>query len=99
MGNQGNSAALSQVATVTYRQATFYETTVLPLFIFHGILASYGGISERAFSAINKMDRAIQGGLAMACTGASAAFGAVCGSNIATAATLLSVALPEMRRF
>ncbi len=96
---RGGPAALSQVAIVTYRQATFYETTVLPLFIFMGILASHGGISERAFSAINKWIGHFRGGLAMACTGASAAFGAVCGSNIATAATLLSVALPEMRRF
>jgi len=73
--------------------------TVIPLFVFMGILASYGGLSERAFNCINKIIGNLPGGLAMAVAGACAAFGAVCGDHIATAGTMLQVALPQMRKY
>jgi tripartite ATP-independent transporter DctM subunit len=95
---RGVPASLSNIAVVALRQGTFYMMTVIPLFIFMGIVASYGGLSARAFSTINKWMGHLPGGLAMAVAGACAAFGAVCGDNIATAGTLLQVALPEMRK-
>ncbi|MFC1845994.1 TRAP transporter large permease [Chloroflexota bacterium] len=95
---RGMPASLSNMAVVTFRNGTFYMMTVIPLFIFMGILASHGGISNRAFNAINKWIGHLPGGLAMAVSGACAAFGAVCGDHIATAGTMLQVALPEMRR-
>jgi tripartite ATP-independent transporter DctM subunit len=64
-----------------------------------GMLASQGGISKDAFSSLYRWVGHLPGGLAMACTGACAAFGAVCGNHIATAVTMGSVALPEMRKY
>ncbi len=95
---RGVPASLSNIAVVAFRQGSFYMMTVIPLFIFMGILASYGGLSERAFFCINKWIGHLPGGLAMAVSGACAAFGAVCGDHIATAGTLLQVALPQMRK-
>jgi len=95
---RGMSASLSNIAVVSFRQASYYMMTVIPLFVFMGILASYGGLSERAFQSINKWMGHLPGGLAMAVSGACAAFGAVCGDHIATAGTMLQVALPQMRK-
>jgi C4-dicarboxylate transporter, DctM subunit len=95
---RGMDASLSNIAVVSYRQASYYMMTVIPLFIFMGIVASYGGLSERAFYSINKWIGHLPGGLAMAVAAACAAFGAVCGDHIATAGTMLQVALPEMRK-
>ena len=64
-----------------------------------GILAGAGGISKDAFSAFYKWFGRLPGGLAMATVAACAAFGAVCGDNIATAATMVKAALPEMRKY
>src|SRR4030042_3784444 len=95
---RGVNPSLTNIAVVSFRQASFYMMTVIPLFIFMGILASYGGLSERAFHTINKWVGHLPGGLAMAVAGACAALGAVWGDNIATAGTMLQVALPQMRK-
>jgi C4-dicarboxylate transporter DctM subunit len=72
---------------------------MIPLFILMGELAFYGGLSKDAFTTLHKWVGHLRGGLAIATVGACAAFGAVCGSHVATAATMCSVALPEMRRY
>jgi C4-dicarboxylate transporter, DctM subunit len=75
-----------------------YDLSVIPLFILMGNFATQGGISKALFEVAATLMARFKGGLAMAAVMASAAFGAICGSSIATAATITSVALPEMKR-
>lgn len=96
---RGMPAALNTMGLALYRTASTYNLSIIPLFIFMGVLAGAGGISKSAFDTLNKWIGHLPGGLAMAATGACSAFGAVCGNHIATAATMCSAALPEMRRY
>jgi tripartite ATP-independent transporter DctM subunit len=75
-----------------------YELSVIPLFILMGNFASQGGISKALFEFASAVMSRFRGGLAMSAVVACAAFGAICGSSVATAATITQVALPEMRR-
>jgi C4-dicarboxylate transporter DctM subunit len=81
--------------------ATFgsYNLTVIPLFVLMGQIAHYTGISGRLFNTANKFLGHLPGGLAIATIGACAGFSAICGSTSATAATMASVALPEMKKY
>jgi tripartite ATP-independent transporter DctM subunit len=72
--------------------------TVVPLFVMMGVFAAYGGLSKSLYDTVTAFIGHLRGGLAMATIGACAVFGAVCGSAIATAATMGRVAMPEMRR-
>lgn len=76
-----------------------YGLTVIPLFVFMGQVCFHTGISGKLFEAAYKWIGCFKGGLAMATVGACAAFGAICGSGPATAATMSAVALPEMRKY
>jgi tripartite ATP-independent transporter DctM subunit len=71
---------------------------VVPLFVMMGVFAGHGGLSRSLYALVSSFLGHLRGGLAMATVGASALFGAVCGSSIATAATIGRIALPEMRR-
>ncbi len=75
-----------------------YDLSVIPLFILMGNFATQGGISKALFEVAAAAMARFRGGLAMASVMACAAFGAICGSSVATAATITSVALPEMKR-
>ncbi len=75
-----------------------YDLTVIPLFLLMGAFATQGGLSRSLFAAASAMIGHLRGGLAMAAVMACAAFGSVCGSSVATAATMAKVALPEMMR-
>ena len=75
-----------------------YDLSVIPLFILMGHFATQGGISKALFSFAAGVMGRFKGGLAMASILACAAFGAICGSSVATAATITGVALPEMKR-
>ena len=75
-----------------------YDLSVIPLFILMGQFATQGGISKALFEFTASITGRFKGGLAMAAVMASAAFGAICGSSVATAATITGVALPEMKR-
>lgn len=96
---RGMPAALSSLGIITWRQGLKEVLLLIPLFTFMGLLAARGGISKSAFSSIYKWVGHLPGGLAMACAGACAAFGAVCGSQLATSLTMSSVALQEMRKY
>jgi len=72
--------------------------TVVPLFVMMGVFSAYGGLSSSLYRLVSALIGHLKGGLAMATIGACAVFGAVCGSAIATAATMGRVAMPEMRR-
>jgi tripartite ATP-independent transporter DctM subunit len=75
-----------------------YDLSVIPLFILMGQFATQGGLSKALFEFAAAVTARFKGGLAMAAVLACAAFGAICGSSVATAATITSVALPEMKR-
>ena len=76
-----------------------YDLTTIPLFIFMGQLGFNSGISKRLYEVGYKFLGSTRGGLAMATVSACTAFGAVCGSSPATAATMATVGLPEMKRY
>ncbi|MDI1271044.1 MAG: TRAP transporter large permease [Polaromonas sp.] len=84
--------------TQAFARFASYDLSVIPLFILMGHFATQGGISKALFQFAASTMRHFKGGLAMASVLASAAFGAICGSSVATAATITSVALPEMKR-
>jgi len=73
-----------------------YALSVLPLFTLMGALATTAGLSGDLFRASNALFAGMRGSLAMAAVGASAAFGAVCGSSLATAATMSRISIPQM---
>ncbi|MFO1376111.1 MAG: TRAP transporter large permease [Steroidobacteraceae bacterium] len=75
-----------------------YDLAVIPMFLLMGQLAARSGMSASLFAAARAMLGHRRGGLAMATIGACAAFGAICGSSLATAGTMSRVALPELRR-
>lgn len=70
---------------------------VVPLFIFMGVFAAFSGLSANLYKCVQALIGHRRGGIAMATVGASAIFGAICGSSLATAATIGRVAMPEMR--
>ncbi|QDY69009.1 TRAP transporter large permease [Qingshengfaniella alkalisoli] len=92
------NAALSQLKTLSYDSFASYSLSIVPLFLLMGHVATRSGISAALFRAASAWVGHRRGGIAMAAIGASAGFGAVCGSSLATAATMGQVALPEMRR-
>ena len=92
-------AALNLLARDFFSIFSSYNLTVIPLFVLMGQLAFYSGISSRLFNAAHKFFGHLPGGLAIATIGACAGFSAICGSTSATAATMASVALPEMKKY
>jgi C4-dicarboxylate transporter DctM subunit len=94
----GWGKALTMVGAVPFELASAYSLSLVPLFILMGALASRAGMSRELFDAANGVFSGFRGALTNATIGACAAFGAICGSSIATAATFSKVAIPEMRR-
>ncbi|MCD6150580.1 MAG: TRAP transporter large permease [Deltaproteobacteria bacterium] len=92
-------AALSLLARDVFSTFSSYGLTVIPLFIFMGQVSFHAGISRRLYDTAYAFIGHRPGGLAMATVGACTAFGAICGSSPATAATMGTVALPEMKRY
>ena len=84
--------------TQAFARFASYDLSVIPLFILMGNFATQGGISRALFQFAAAVMSRFKGGLAMASVMACAAFGAICGSSVATAATITQVALPEMRK-
>jgi len=93
------SNALTMVGNVPFDLARAYSLSVVPLFILMGAVASRAAMSRELFDAANAIFSGFRGALANATIGACAAFGAICGSSIATAATFSRVSIPEMRRY
>jgi C4-dicarboxylate transporter DctM subunit len=92
------AAALNIIIKDFYTVFSSYDLTVVPLFVFMGQILFYSGISRKLYDAAFTWFGHYKGGLAMATVGACAGFSAICGSTNATAATMASVALPEMKR-
>jgi tripartite ATP-independent transporter DctM subunit len=95
----GWPVALATLKQGPFERASSYTLVVIPLFILMGYLAARAGLSQHLFRAANVWLGHWRGGLAMATVGACAGFAAICGSSVATGATMCSVALPEMRRY
>jgi C4-dicarboxylate transporter, DctM subunit len=96
--NGGNpSTLLFTLNHLAYARLSNYDLAVIPLFMLMGQFATHGGLSRSLFRFAAAYLGHFRGGLAMAATGACAGFGAICGSSLATAATMSQVALPELR--
>lgn len=92
-------AGMNMVSAVLWETFAKYGLTVIPLFIFMGQVAFYSGVNEKLYRAAYKWVGQVRGGIAMATVMACAAFAAICGSNAATAATMTTVALPQMKKY
>jgi tripartite ATP-independent transporter DctM subunit len=94
----GPAALLNHLKGLAYARMSVYDLSVIPLFLLMGQFATQGGLSRALFGLGNALIGHFRGGMAMASILACAAFGSICGSSVATAATVTQVALPEMRR-
>ncbi len=92
-------AATHLLATNVWEQFSSYGLSVVPLFVLMGQFAFRAGITERLYDAAYKWFGRLPGGLAGTTIAACAGFSAICGSNSATAATMGTIALPQMRRY
>ncbi|WP_304795638.1 TRAP transporter large permease [Lacisediminimonas sp.] len=90
---------LNSLKSLAYARLSNYDLAVIPLFMLMGQFATHGGLSRALFACLNNFVGHFRGGVAMAAVGACAAFGAICGSSLATAATMGQVALPELQRY
>lgn len=95
---QGPNTVVYITGTTTFDTVKNYGLSVVPMFVFMGVFASRAGLSRSLYDFIYSLIGPLRGGLAMATVGACAAFGAICGSSIATCATIGRIALPEMLR-
>jgi len=90
---------LNSLKNLAFARLSNYDLVVIPLFLLMGQFATHGGLSRALFRCVSAFLGHYKGGVAMAAVGACAGFGAICGSSLATAATMGQVALPELRRF
>lgn len=93
------AVAMPTLVKSFYSTFTQYSFTVIPLFVIMGELATICGLSQGIYDVADKWLRRLPGGLGIATIGACSGFAAICGSSVATAATLGRVALPEMERY
>lgn len=90
---------LAKLKTETYYTFSSYSLSIVPLFLLMGQFSTLGGMSSSLFKAAESWLGHKKGGIAMAAVGACAGFGSICGSSLATAATMGQVALPELRKY
>lgn len=93
------NAACSMLGTELWETLSSYGLTVIPLFVFMGQAAFRSGISKKLYDAAYAWFGTVKGGLAMSTIISCSAFSAICGSNSATAATMMSVVMPEMEKY
>jgi C4-dicarboxylate transporter DctM subunit len=93
------TAALSMIGQLAYETSMSYTLSVVPLFVLMGNLVTRARLSEELYEAAYAFIGHLRGGLAMATILACAGFSAICGSSLATAATMGKVAYPPMKRF
>ena len=93
------SIPFGRLKSETFTTFSNYSLSIVPMFLLMGHFATLGGMSQALFKAAEGWLGHRKGGVAMAAVGACAGFGAICGSSLATAATMSRVALPELRRY
>ncbi|OKL44302.1 TRAP transporter large permease [Pseudovibrio exalbescens] len=96
---RGWSATWSMISSIGFETSLSYSLSVVPLFILMGNLLTISGVSHGLYAAANRLLGGARGGLAMASVVACGGFSAVCGSSLATAATMSKVAMPSMRKY
>ncbi|QUS37409.1 TRAP transporter large permease [Falsirhodobacter algicola] len=94
----GLPVATMLTGTSTFDTAGSYALSVIPLFVLMGEVASGSRMSAELFAAARIFTTGIRGGLSIASIAASGAFGAICGSSVATAASMTRIAMPEMQK-
>src|SRR5450631_4781037 len=92
------NALLNSLKNLAYARLSNYDLVVIPLFLLMGQFATHGGLSKALFRFVSSFMGHRKGGVAIAAIGACAGFGAICGSSLATAATMTRIAIPQMRR-
>ncbi|MGR3617740.1 MAG: TRAP transporter large permease [Paracoccaceae bacterium] len=95
----GTQVPFGRLKNETYTTFSSYSLTIIPMFLLMGHFATLGGMSTALFKAAEGFLGHRKGGVAMAAIGACAGFGAICGSSLATAATMGRVALPELKEY
>jgi tripartite ATP-independent transporter DctM subunit len=95
----GWPALLNYAKSSVYYAFSNYDLSVVPMFLLMSQFASKAGLSRALFEAANTYLGHRRGGVAMAAVGGCAGFGAICGSSLATAATMAQVSLPELKRY
>ena len=95
----GTTMFMAKLKFETYTTFSSYSLSIIPMFLLMGQFATLSGMSAALFRASESWLGHRRGGVAMAAVGACAGFGAICGSSLATAATMSRVALPELRRY
>ncbi|HEU4342595.1 MAG TPA: TRAP transporter large permease [Candidatus Binatia bacterium] len=93
------TAALARLGSDPFTTVTTYAFSVIPLFILMGLFLANAKLGSDLFSLVNAFVGRLRGGMAMATIGAGALFASVCGSSIATASTIATVTVPEMRKY
>jgi tripartite ATP-independent transporter DctM subunit len=93
------AVVMSQMKAMTWSNFSSYSLSIIPLFLLMGQFAARGGMSTSLFRAAAAFLGHRKGGVAMAAVGACAGFGSICGSSLATAATMAQAALPELRKY
>lgn len=96
---RGIDQSLSLIGTTVFDAGLSYTLSVVPLFIFMGNILARSGVSHGLYAVANRATARLRGGLAMASVIACGGFSAVCGSSLATAATMSKVAMPSMRKY
>ena len=96
-GNPG--PLMAKLKSETYTTFSSYSLSIIPMFLLMGQFATLSGMSKALFKAAESFLGHRRGGVAMSAVGACAGFGAICGSSLATAATMSKVALPELKRY
>jgi len=91
-------ALLFTLNNLAYSRLSNYDLAVVPLFVLMGQFATHGGLSKIIFRCAAAWIGHLRGGIGISAIGACAGFGAICGSSLATSATMSHVALPELRR-
>ncbi|MBK1636425.1 TRAP transporter large permease [Rhodovulum adriaticum] len=99
LDERGLKAAMSMVGRQITDTAQDYGLSVIPLFILMGLFVNKGGLARELYAVSHVFLGHMRGGLAMATVAACGGFSAICGSSLATAATMSKVAMPEMRRY
>ncbi|PID35714.1 MAG: C4-dicarboxylate ABC transporter permease [Rhodobacterales bacterium] len=97
--NGSFAVPLAKLKTESYVTFSNYSLSIVPLFLLMGHFATLGGMSQALFRAAESWLGHRRGGVAMAAVGACAGFGAICGSSLATAATMGRTALPELKKY
>ncbi|WP_106743941.1 TRAP transporter large permease [Yoonia maritima] len=95
----GTTVFMARLKSEVYSTFSNYNLSIIPMFLLMGQFATLSGMSQALFRAAQSWLGHRKGGMAMAAVGACAGFGAICGSSLATAATMSKVALPELRKY